>query len=113
MSSQKPIAIWDDPNTYDFSTYSASNFDEFIVNENNKIFDPTQPFDIYRDCKSISRSQNVPWQKCADYAIGTPNTLSKAAVGVRFAGTNGQEDSPTTLGWLKVTWYVTFRGIKL
>ena len=56
------MVVFDDPNSYDFSAISSGfPLSEIMVKDNNKIYDPSEPFDLYRDCKALSKSQNVPW----------------------------------------------------
>lgn len=54
--------------------------------------------------------QNVKWQDTADYAAATRNELTRASVGFVQPYSGQGDGAVTTFGYLKVTWYVTFRG---
>lgn len=77
-------------------------------------FDPSRQWKKYFSAKNLSRMQNVAWQDTSQYAPNTRNALTKASVGFlqNFVGQGSvaPDDDPTVFGYLKVTWYVTFRG---
>jgi hypothetical protein len=56
----------------------------------------------------LSKMQKTPWQDTATYAAHTENTLTNASVGIQLGGAGFPVN--TTVGFMKVTWYVTFRG---
>ena len=53
-----PVFCYSDIDTYNTLAYT----DEQIVGlDSNRVKDPTRVWKMYYGCKSISKSQNVPW----------------------------------------------------
>lgn len=72
------------------------------------MINPNNTFVLNMDNKPLARSQNVGWKPC-NGSNTIANGLPKAGVAVRMK-TSGF-NAGAIVGTLKVTWYMTCRGI--
>lgn len=76
--------------------------------ETFKSYDPKRPIKLYRNNKPLARQQQAKWTDPGFSATTELADLPKASVGLRI--THGPSVAGTTLGYLKVSWYLKFRG---
>lgn len=103
-------ALWktDTPSDYDL-IYGVNN-DQMAAMPGFKALNTQRPWKRFISVKKLSKQQNVPWQKNADYVLGTANTLTDAATYLRFFIQSPSTTTNTTWGTLKCTWYLKMRG---
>ena len=83
---------------------------ELRQNNTYEVFDYTRSWDRFINLRALSASENVGWQKSADYAPNSLNrlTLGCTALRIPYIGVSDNE----VLGSFHVKYYITFRGIK-
>lgn len=117
--------MYNDPNTgntvrgqlalslfsYDPDTYNQNAFTEAQIMAKDKswLVQPNRRFSKYFSMKRLSKEQNLKWQDCSEYAATTYNGLTKASLGILWRG-NYLGQASQAIGYLKVSWYVTFKG---
>ncbi len=97
---------------YDIDTYNtgAYTFPRIAAMDKNWQFDPARSWKKYFSAKRLSVAQNVSWQDTATYANATATTLTNASVGFQMEFKGQGEGLVDTFGYIKATWYVTFKG---
>lgn len=101
-----PVFVYSDIDTYDTLNYTDA---QIVALDSNRVKDPTKVWKAYYGCKTISKQMNVPWQDCSAYSSTSYNTLTRASTAIRFAF-QGFASPDTPVAYIKVTWYVTFKG---
>lgn len=99
--------LYFDQDTYDISQYT---YEQVAVLDKNWCYDPTRTWKKYFSAKNLSRMQQCKWQDTASYVANTRNELTNASVGFIQPFSGQGAGGPITFGYIKVTWYVTFRG---
>lgn len=99
--------LYFDPDTYDTISYT---YNEVMVLDRNWCFDPTRTWKKYFSAKRLSQMQQCKWQDCATYNPGVRNELTQASIGFIQPYSGQGQGANTTYGYIKATWYVTFRG---
>jgi len=64
-------------------------------------------FSHWSNNKPLARSQQAKW---ISTQAGAVDTLPGAAVALRFTGINFTGQQPVTIGYIRFTYYITFRG---
>lgn len=72
------------------------------------MLDPTRKYSKYLSFKGLSKSQNLQWQNTKEAIIDDYNTLTRGSSLFKLRYTN--IPAGTTLGYFKMTWYVSMRG---
>lgn len=73
------------------------------------VIDPTRTYSKYFSAKALSKQENVKWQDTKQYVPTQANSLTNASVAFSIQG-DGLSDVTHNYGFMKATWYVTFRG---
>lgn len=99
--------LYFDQDTYDTTGYT---YEQIAVLDKNWCYDPTRTWKKYFSAKNLSRMQQCKWQDTTAYALNTRNGLTNASVGFIQPFSGQGSGTSVTFGYLKVTWYITFRG---
>lgn len=99
--------MWFDQDTYDSSAYT---YEQIAVLDKSWGFDPTRGWKKYFSAKKLSRMQQCKWQDTAAYNYGARNELTKASISFLQPFSGQGEGVDTTFGYIKASWYVTYRG---
>lgn len=96
--------IWEDINTYNIAGYTA---DQKKMCNGYQFFDAAKPMTVIRDNKPLARSQKSAW---------VPTTASESSANglpeAGFAFGCTLSNTPVAVGHVKVTWYMTCRGLR-
>lgn len=79
------------------------------------MLDPKRPFTVYKSNRKLAKQQQMQWQDTLEYSPNlTLNNVPLASTMIRWRVKNPQ-GGPTAepVGYLKMTWYVTFRGQRM
>lgn len=99
--------LYYDPDTYDTVGYT---YEQIMVLDKNWVFDPTRTWKKYFSAKYLSQMQQCKWQDNAAYQANVRNDLTKASIGFIQPYSGQGQGGNTTFGYIKATWYVTYRG---
>ena len=103
------LLVWEDLNTYDISNYTQA---QILSSEGFKAYDPKKAMRLFRDGRPLTKQMNSAWQDC-QAPSNAPNGLPNASLCLNAIGTGFVLTTPSVdLGYVKATWYVTFRGQK-
>lgn len=100
--------LWYDIDTYDTTNYTLPQITGL---DKSWCYDPTRTWKRWFGARALSKAQNVSWQDTATYAQNQANALTNASVALNqpFKGM-GTGSVADTFGYIKVVWYVTFKG---
>jgi len=108
-----PIDQWTDPDTVASTGINVTT--EVVFQKGDlKTFDPCKGFKQYFNNRPISKVQNLDWSDTAANVYFDQGTKSNAAIYYRYTANapSPAQSNDTVVGYLDVTWYVRFRGIK-
>lgn len=95
--------VYEDMNTLDTTGFNQATIEAY---DSYRQYDATKNIVLERDNKLLAKQMNAPWAM-SDASLQS-NGLPKASVGVAI-GYTGIEPG-TTLGHIRLTYFVTFRG---
>lgn len=103
------IFSFDDVDTYDTSGYDTN---KITALETFKMYDCKKPIKIYRNNRPLAAAKNYKWRDTNETQTLSTD-IPKSSINLRiqtqgFGNVVGQES--VTIGYLKYTYYVTFKG---
>ena len=96
---------WFDIDTYDAKDYAIN---QIMGLDKNWAFDPKRTWKKYFSCKGVAKAQQAKWQDCKAYLASNRNDLPDSSVSFAFPQAGFQTGAD--LGFIKTTWYCTFKG---
>ena len=104
------VLSFDDVDTYDTAGY---NLQKVTALETFKMYDTNRPVSIYRNNRPLAAAKNYKWRDTNE-SWTNPNDIPKSSINLRILtqgfGQSSVPGSAVTIGYLKYTYYVTFKG---
>lgn len=83
---------------------------EAVAQSSFKLRSTKMGFSHWSNNKPLARSQNAKWIDTQANSPTPSTDLPGAAVALRFTGINFTGQNPVTIGYIRFTYYITFRG---
>ena len=102
--------VWiEDPDTQYLGDITIQ---EAVLKETFRMKDPNKPWSVYRNNRLLARQSDQVWRKTSPTNEELPSALgvSRASAMVKFQSTTAAVVASQEMGYLKYTYYVTFRG---